>query len=106
MHVTPGMADSSSCMRRPRRSYAARIAATASRSPVRAAIAARCDTLPTLDVECDWRLMAACITSGGPMIHPTRQPVIAYVLATPLTMSVLPVTSGTTPGIDVNRCFP
>ncbi len=40
------------------------------------------------------------------MIHPTRQPVIAYVLATPLTMSVLPATSGTTPGIDVNRCFP
>src|SRR6266508_815320 len=106
MHVTPGIADSNSCMRRPRRSYAVRIAATASRSPFRAAIAARCDTLPTFDVECDWRLMAACITSGGPTIHPPRHPVIAYVLATPLMITLVAARSEISPGIDLNRCLP
>ncbi|CAM5684526.1 UDP-N-acetylenolpyruvoylglucosamine reductase [Streptomyces badius] len=39
----------------------------------------------TSDVACDCRLVAAFTTSFGPMIHPTRQPVIAYVFATPLT---------------------
>ena len=51
-----------------------------------AASAARCATLATFDVECDWRLVAALITSVGPIIQPTRQPVMAYVLATPLTI--------------------
>ena len=64
-------------MVRRRRSNASRIVATAARSPVTAAIAARCDTLATFEVRCDCRLVAALITSGGPIIQPTRQPVIA-----------------------------
>ena len=72
-------------MARPRRSNAARIMATASRSPATAASAARCDTLATFDVAWLWKLIAALATSAGAIIHPTRQPVMAYVLATPLT---------------------
>ena len=60
-----------------RRSNVARILATAVRSPDTAASAARWATLPTLEVECDWRLVAALTTSDGPIIHPTRQPVMA-----------------------------
>ena len=51
--------------------------ATASRSPLTAARAAACDTLATFEVECDCRLVAAAITSFGPIIQPTRQPVMA-----------------------------
>ena len=40
-------------------------------------MAAACDTLATLDVACDCRLVAALTTSVGPMSQPTRQPVIA-----------------------------
>src|SRR5689334_23808101 len=72
-------------MRRPRRSNAVRMSATALRSPLSAAIAARWATFDTLDVACDCRLAAALITSFGPIIQPTRQPVIAYVFATPFT---------------------
>ena len=61
----------------PRRSNAARISATAVRSPDTAASAARWLTLATFDVAWDWRLVAALITSSGPIIHPTRQPVMA-----------------------------
>ncbi len=43
----------------------------------RAAIAARCETLATLEVAWDWRLVAALTTSAGPISQPTRQPVIA-----------------------------
>ena len=57
--------------------------------------ARRCETL---EVACDWRLVAALTTSFGPMIQPTRQPVIAYVLATPLTTMHLSRSSGTTRG--------
>ena len=42
-----------------------------------AASAARWDTLATFDVECDCRLVAALMTSVGPIIQPTRQPVMA-----------------------------
>ena len=62
---------------RRRRSNASRIASTAVRSPVSAAIAARWETLATFDVRCDWRFVAALTTSDGPIIQPTRQPVIA-----------------------------
>ena len=47
--------------------------ATASRSPLTAARAATCDTLPTFDVECDCRLVAAAMTSVGPD-HPAHPP--------------------------------
>ena len=50
---------------------------TAARSPLTAASAAICDTLATLDVACDCRLVAAFTTSVGPIIQPTRHPVIA-----------------------------
>ena len=60
-----------------RRSNAARIAATADRSPDTAASAAAWATLHTFEVACDWRFAAALITSAGPIIQPTRQPVIA-----------------------------
>ena len=42
-----------------------------------AAIAARCDTFATFDVRCDCRFVAALMTSAGPIIQPTRHPVIA-----------------------------
>ena len=64
-------------MVRRRRSKASRMVCTASRPPRSAAIAARCDTLATLEVEWDCRLVAALMTSFGPAIQPTRQPVMA-----------------------------
>ena len=60
-----------------RRAKATRISSTQSRPPATAASAARCDTLATFDVECDWRLVAALMRSEGPIIQPTRQPVMA-----------------------------
>jgi hypothetical protein len=52
-------------------------------------------------------LVAAFTTSLGPIIQPTRQPVIAYVLATPLTTTQLsaarappPASSGTGVAVD------
>ena len=75
--MTPGIAESIECIVRPRRSNAARIVATASRSPLTAASAARWETLATFDVAWLWRLIAALVTSSGAIIHPTRHPVIA-----------------------------
>lgn len=83
-----------------RRSKATFISSTAVRSPETAAIAAAWATLETLDVACDWRFVAALMTSLGPIAQPTRQPVIAYVFATPLTMMHLSRSSGTTTGSD------
>src|SRR5260370_5801227 len=96
------MPESNSYIMRPRRVNASRIIATASRSPDTAASAAACATFDTLDVECDCRLVAAAITSRGPIIQPTRQPVIAYVLATPFRTTQRSARSGTRVGIDEN----
>ena len=60
-----------------RRSNAAFISATADRSPVTAASAARWATLETLEVAWDCRLPAAAARSFGAISQPTRQPVIA-----------------------------
>ena len=60
--------------------------ATALRSPATAANAAACAMLLTFDVAWLWKLIDAFITSLGPIIQPTRHPVMAYVLATPFTM--------------------
>src|SRR5699024_5987386 len=79
---------------------------TAARSPETAARAAAWETLATFEVECDCRLLAALIMSFGPMIHPTRQPVIAYVLATPLTTTVRSAISGTSTGREENSASP
>ena len=73
----PSMPVSSLCIVWPRRSKAARISPTATRSPDTAASAARWLTLATFDVECDCRLAAALMTSSGPIIQPTRHPVMA-----------------------------
>lgn len=89
-----------------RRSNASRIADTASRSPETAASAAAWATLETLDVACDWRLVAALTTSFGPIIQPTRQPVMAYVFATPLTTMHLSRSSGRTAGSEVKAVSP
>ena len=56
---------------------ASRIIATADRSPLTASSAATCATLLTFEVLCDWKLIAAFMTSLGPSIQPTRHPVIA-----------------------------
>ena len=50
---------------------------TASSGPDTAASAARCATFDTFDVAWLWKLVDALITSFGPIIQPTRQPVIA-----------------------------
>jgi len=94
------MARSSSTIRRRRRSNEARISSTAVRSPVTAARAARWDTLATLLVPWDCRLPAALMRSSGPIIQPTLQPVMAYVLATPLTATKLSAISGTRARIE------
>ena len=65
-----------------------------------AATAARWETFATLLVACDCRLVAAFTTSVGPSSHPTRQPVMAYVLATPFTTTHVSVSSGTATGIE------
>ena len=104
--MTPSIADSWACIALPRRSNAARIIATASRSPDTAASAARWATLDTFDVAWLWKLVAAFVTSGGAIIHPTRQPVMAYVLATPLTTMHWSARSGTSVGIELNSCGP
>src|SRR5688500_15046651 len=100
MHVTPGMSLSAACIATARRENASRIIATADRSPLTAARAARWATLLTFDVAWLWKLIAAFVTSAGAIIHPTRQPVIAYVLATPLSTMHWSARSGTTTGID------
>jgi hypothetical protein len=89
-----------------RRSKATRIASAADKSPVTAASAAACATLQTLEVACDWRFAAALMTSGGPIIQPTRQPVIAYVFATPLRTTHRSASSGATTGIEANLAVP
>ena len=80
-----------------------RICSTAVRSPLTAASAARCETLATLEVRCDWKFVAALMTSLGAIIQPTRHPVMAYVFATPLTRIVWPATSGTASTIETAR---
>ena len=77
-----------------------------SMSPVRAARAAIWDTLATFDVAWDCRLTAPLTTSGGAIIQPTRQPVMAKVLATPLTTMHRSASSGTRTGIEENRFSP
>ena len=106
MHVTPGISESILCMIAPRRSNAARIIATSSRPPDTAASAARWATLATFDVAWLWKLLAAFMTSSGPIIQPTRHPVIAYVLATPLTTTHCSARSGTNVGIELNSWGP
>ena len=71
-----------------------------------AASAAAWATLQTLEVACDWRFAAALTTSAGPIIQPTRHPVIAYVLATPLSTTHLSLSSGATTGIETNLAVP
>ncbi|CAB4882497.1 unannotated protein [freshwater metagenome] len=65
------------CIVRPRRSNASRIIETADKSPATAASAAACATLLTFDVAWLWKLIEAFITSTGPIIQPTRHPVMA-----------------------------
>ena len=89
-----------------RRSNAARIIATSSSGPETAASAARCETFATFEVAWLWKFVDALITSFGPIIQPTRHPVIAYVLATPLTMMHWSARSGTRVGIEANLCGP
>jgi hypothetical protein len=100
MQLTPGMPFSSLCAMVPRRSNAARISCTASSGPDTAASAARWETLPTFEVVCDCKLVAALITSAGPIIQPTRQPVMAYVLATPFSTMHRSARSGTRAGME------
>ena len=98
--MTPGIASSIATIVLRRRSNAARISATAVRSPVSASSAATWETFATLLVACDCRLVAARTTSTGPISQPTRQPVMAYVLATPLTTTQVSARPGTATGID------
>src|ERR1700728_4150359 len=89
-----------------RRSKASRMTATADRSPETAARAAIWDTLATIEVACDWSLDAALIGSLGPIFQPIRQPVIAYVLATPFSTTQRSEICGAWPGMDENFASP
>src|SRR5207237_9658066 len=90
----------SSWIPRRRLSKAARMVAVKSRLPVRAARAAAWETLETLEVVCDWRLVAAAVTSGGAISQPTRHPVMAYAFETALITTQRSASSGTTTGIE------
>jgi hypothetical protein len=57
-------------------------------------------------VRWDCRFDAAATTSDGPIIQPTRQPVIAYVLATPLTTTQRSASSGVSTTIELNSWSP
>ena len=94
------------CIAVARRANASRIIATADRSPLTAASAARWATFDTFEVVWLWKLVAALTTSAGPISQPTRQPVIAYVLATPFRIRHCSASSGTTAGIDTKRWSP
>ena len=65
-----------------------RIFSSSSSLPLRAASAAYCETLAGLLVAWLWKESIALATSFGAASQPMRQPVIAYVLETPLTMTV------------------
>jgi hypothetical protein len=56
--------------------------------------------LHTFELRWLCRFVAALTTSAGPAIHPTRQPVIAYVFATPLSTTHVSASSGTATGIE------
>jgi hypothetical protein len=104
--TTPGTSFSIAVISCRRRSNADRIRATADKSPDTAVSAAAWATLQTLDVACDCKLIAALMTSAGPAIQPTRQPVIAYVFATPFRTRQRSAISGATTGIETNRASP
>ena len=93
-------------MARRRRSKASRMASTSSNGPDTAAKAAACATLHTFEVRCPCRRTAPAITCGGPIIHPTRHPVMAKVLATPLTTTHRSAASGACAGRDENPAPP
>ena len=57
--------------------------------------------LLTCEVRWDCRLLAALMTSAGPTIHPTRQPVIAKDFATPPSRTVVSASSGTALSTEV-----
>jgi hypothetical protein len=46
------------------------------------------------------------MTSAGPIIHPTRHPVMANVLATPLITTHVSASSGTRAGMEENAVVP
>ena len=94
------MAARSSCIFRRRPSNAARMVAVKSRLPVRAARAAAWERLETLEVVCDWRLVAAAATSAGAISQPTRHPVMANAFDTALMTTQRSASSGTTTGIE------
>src|SRR5690625_6619196 len=76
------------------------MASTGSIGPVSAAMAARCEIFATLEVIWDCKFATALAMSAGAISQPTRHPVIANVLATPLTMIVVAAASGTSAGSE------
>src|SRR5260370_24684754 len=89
-----------------RRSNDVRMVATAARSPDTAASAAAWATLQTLEVTWLCMFAAALITSRGPIIQPTRQPVIAYVFATPFSTTHVPAICGVWTGMEEKVASP
>ena len=61
------------CIFLARRANASRIISTADKSPLTAASAATCETLATLDVACDWKLIDG-LGSGGFTEPSKREP--------------------------------
>ena len=100
MQVTPGISFSMRWIIRRRRSKAVCIAWTEVMSPESAASAANWATLLTFEVSWLCRFVAAATISRGPIIQPTRQPVIANVFDTPFTTTQRSASSGSTTGIE------
>ncbi len=63
---------------------------------------ARWDRLATLPQRWDCSVDAVATRSAGPISHPTRHPVMANVLATPLRTMVWSAASGTRVGSEAN----
>src|SRR5687767_12816474 len=74
----PGFAVSHAWMLSRRLRYSSSITLTGSCDPVMAASAAFCVTDVTFDVDCPWITLKVEVSSFVAIVHPQRQPVMAY----------------------------
>ena len=63
---------------------------------------AACEIELVCVVDCDWILLIALMISTGPQAQPTRQPVMAQALDTPLSVRVRSNSFGSTCAMVVN----
>src|SRR5258705_11726316 len=64
--------------------------------PLRASTEAHCEIDDGFEVDCDWMVAIALISSAGPPAEPMRQPVMQKALYTPFTVTRRPYSFGST----------